>query len=82
MIQFVDWHKHIHSDSSILLGKPTIKGTRISVELLLELLGKGWSIEDVLVSYPHLTNEDLQAVFMYLRDCIREELYFPIQAQV
>jgi uncharacterized protein (DUF433 family) len=81
MVHLVDWREHIHSDASILLGKPTIKGTRISVELLLELLGKGWSIQDILASYPHLTNEDLQAVFMYLRDCIREELYFPIQAQ-
>jgi uncharacterized protein (DUF433 family) len=60
------------------LGKPTLKGTRISVELILELLSSGWSEKKILESYPHLTENSLKAVFGYLKDCVRQELYFPL----
>jgi len=74
----MNWETHIHSDPDILLGKPVIKGTRISVELILELYGAGWSKEDILESYPNLTEENLSAVFHYLRDCMQQELFFPL----
>jgi uncharacterized protein (DUF433 family) len=74
----MNWEKHIHSDESILLGKPVIRGTRISVELILELYESGWSTEMILDSYPNVTLEDLKAVFAYLRDCVQHELFFPI----
>jgi len=61
-----------------LLAKPTIKGTRISVELILELLAAGWSEKAILESYPNLTKTSLKAVFAYLRDCLEQELYFPL----
>lgn len=65
-----NWKNHIHSDSEILLGKPVIKGTRISVELILELYEKGWIEQMILESYPTLKTEDLRAVFNYLSvDC-------------
>jgi uncharacterized protein (DUF433 family) len=73
------WQNHIHSNASILLGKPIIKNTRISVELILELLGSGWSNDQLIESYPSLTNNDIKAVFIYLKECIQEELFFPIQ---
>lgn len=75
----LNWRNYIHSDPDILLGKPTIKGTRIAVELILELLANGWSVETILKSYPNLTENDLKAVFAYLKDCIQQELYFPVQ---
>lgn len=74
----IDWRDHIHSDPKILLGKPTIKGTRLSVELMLELMAAGWTNEMILESYPTLKQEDLIAVFLYLRECITHELYFPL----
>jgi uncharacterized protein (DUF433 family) len=74
-----NWREHIHSDPGVLLGKPVIKGTRISVELILELLGKGWTEKMILESYPTIDKSDLQAIFYYLRDCIKQELYFPIK---
>lgn len=74
----MDWREHIHSDPTILLGKPTIKGTRISVELILELLANGWTHQMLLESYPKLTEENIKAVFAYLKECIEQELYFPI----
>ncbi len=62
-IYFVNWQEHITSDKDILLGKPTIKGTRISVELVLELLASGWSESKILEAYPKLTTENVKAIF-------------------
>ena len=72
------WQEHIISDPSILLGKPTIKGTRISVELILELFSKGWNEQQILESYPSVSLDSLRSVFGYLKECIQQELYFPI----
>jgi uncharacterized protein (DUF433 family) len=74
------WQDFIISDKHVLLGKPIVKGTRISVELILELLASGWTETQILESYPNLTEHSLRAVFSYLRDCIQQELYFPIPA--
>jgi uncharacterized protein (DUF433 family) len=74
----LDWRNHIHSDPKVLLGKPTIKGTRLSIELILELFAAGWSNEMLLQSYPNLKKDDLTAVYLYLKECIEHELYFPI----
>lgn len=78
----LDWRNHIHSDPEVLLGKPVVKGTRISVELILELFATGWTAEMILKSYPRMTDTDLKAVFAYLRECISQELYFPSAAKV
>lgn len=59
-----------------------IKNTRISVELILDLMAQGWSEKDILESYPSLSITHLQAVFAYLRDCMQTELYFPIPEKV
>ena len=47
--------------------KPTIKGTRLSVEFIIDRLASGWTEEDLLINHPRLTKEDLQAVFIYKR---------------
>jgi len=60
-----------------LLGKPTIKGTRISVELVVGLLAQGWTENQILQNYPRLTKESLQAIFAYIQDCIHDGLLFP-----
>ena len=72
------WQDYIVSDKSILIGKPTIKGTRISVELILELLSSGWSEQQLLESYPQLKVDHIKAVFAYLRDCMKNELFFSL----
>lgn len=74
------WQDYIISGEQVLAGKPIIKGVRISVELVLKLLASGWSEQQILESYPSLSQESLKAVFSYLKDCIRHELYFPITA--
>jgi uncharacterized protein (DUF433 family) len=72
------WQNYIVSDKDILLGKPTIKRTRIFVELILDLLASGWTEKMLFESYPVLTSDDLKAVFAYLKDCMENELYFPL----
>ncbi|MFN4285669.1 MAG: DUF433 domain-containing protein [Lacibacter sp.] len=75
----MNWQEHI-SDPKVLLGKPIVKGTRISVELILELLASGWSEQQLLAAYPSLTENSLRAVFAYLKACVEQELYLPISA--
>ena len=72
------WQDYIISDKNILVGKPTIKGTRISVELILDLLSSGWTEQQLLESYPKLTTDHIKAVFSYLRDCMKNELFFSL----
>jgi uncharacterized protein (DUF433 family) len=76
----MNWQDHIVSDNQVLLGKPVIKGTRISVELILELLAAGWTEQQILESYPTVSADSLRAVFAYLKACMQQELYFPISA--
>lgn len=75
----MNWQAHITSDKNILLGKPCIKGTKISIELILELMSDGWSEAMILESYSTISVEDLKAVFAYLKECIGREFYFPTQ---
>jgi len=75
----VNWKEYIHSDPAVLLGKPVIIGTRISVELILELLAEGWTNEMIIESYPHITPEHIKAVFAYTKDSVENDRFFPIQ---
>ena len=61
----MDWRSHISSDPSIMFGKPCIKNTRIPVDLILEKLGNGSSIEDLLLAYPKISKEDIKACMLY-----------------
>lgn len=72
----MNWQNHIVSDKEVLLGKPTIKGTRISVEHIIGLLAQGWSENEILENFPRLTKESLQAVFAYIQDCMHDGLLF------
>jgi uncharacterized protein (DUF433 family) len=72
----MDWKAHIHSNSKILLGKPVIKGTRISVEFVLGLFSEGWTQQQVLENYPTLNAESLQAVFAFAAECLKEDVFY------
>ena len=72
----MNWQEYIASDKEILLGKPTIKGTRISVDFIISLLAQGWTEQKILENYPRLTEDSLKAVFAYLYDCIQDGLLY------
>lgn len=76
-LQTMEWKEYIVADPDVLLGKPTIKGTRISVEHIVGLFAQGWSESQILESYPRLTKSALQAVFAYVQDCMSAGLFFP-----
>lgn len=78
MFTKMNWQDYIISDKEILLGKPIVKGTRISVDLILELLELGWSQEQILNSYPMLSRDALKAVFYYLRDSACDKFLFQL----
>ena len=67
-------------DPEVLAGKPVIRGTRIAVELVLELLAAGQSEQEVLASYPGLTREDVLACLTYRSSCLHEVKAHPISA--
>ncbi|KAA0005211.1 MAG: DUF433 domain-containing protein [Thermoplasmata archaeon] len=60
-------------DEEICGGKPVIKGTRISVEFILELLSNGWTYEEILKNYPQLKKEDILEAIKYAVDVLKEE---------
>ncbi len=72
----IDWKEYIESNEEILLGKPTIKGTRISVEFVLERLANGWTEKQLLENYPRLTSDSLKAVFAYTYQCMKDGLLY------
>jgi len=67
------WENRITIDPDVLVGKPIIKGTRISVEFVIDLLARGWTVEQVLEEYDHLTREDVQACLAYASDTLKSE---------
>jgi uncharacterized protein (DUF433 family) len=66
-------------DPAILVGKPLLRGTRLSVEFIIGLLADGWSESDILREY-ELTHEDVAACLAYARDLLRSERVFPTAA--
>ena len=65
---------------AVLLGKPVIAGTRLSVEFVVGLLAQGWSTEDVLKEYDQLTREDIVACLAYAHQLLADEKLYPLPA--
>lgn len=69
----MDYKNFIERNPEIMLGKPIIKGTRITVELIMRKLAEGYKVEDLLKSYPHLTQKQIYASLEYVADLIANE---------
>jgi uncharacterized protein (DUF433 family) len=67
-------------DPEVLVGKPVIRGTRLSVEFVIGLMAEGWSEGDIIDNYPGITHEDIIACFAYARDTLSLEKVFPSAA--
>lgn len=74
----MEWRDRVITDPVILAGKPVIKSTRISVELIVGRLADGWTFEQVLESYPHITREDILAALAFAAERVREDAYIPL----
>lgn len=72
----------IQSDPSIMMGKPVIAGTRITVELILEKLAAGETMEQVLEAHPRLTQEAVQAALAFAAEALRADVVYPLPETV
>ena len=73
----MDWRTRITADPAVLVGKPVVKGTRLAVEFILELLSNGWTQDQILNNYPGLNPDDLLACLAYAKDLVSDERVFP-----
>ena len=73
--------KLIQSDPSVMMGKPVVAGTRITVELILEKLAEGETIEQLLEAHPRLTKEGIQAALSFATQVLRADVIYPIVEQ-
>ncbi len=69
----MNWQDFIEARPEVMLGKPVLKGTRITVELILERLGDGWPEADILKAYPHLRPEHIRAAQAYAAAALSTE---------
>ena len=78
----MEWKARIISDPTILMGKPSIKGTRIGVGFLLDIFAQGWSKNQVLENYPQISDEDIRAVFAYSAARVGDEEVTPLKSDI
>ena len=74
----MDWRERIQINPKILVGKPVIKGTRLAVEFVIDLLAQGWTEEQILQSYPGITHDDIQACLAYASAILNAERVYPL----
>lgn len=74
----MEWQDRITVDPKVLVGKPVIKGTRISVEFLMELMANGWTQEQILKEHPHLVPDDILAALHYAAEMLSQGPGFPL----
>jgi uncharacterized protein (DUF433 family) len=70
--------QYIEVNPKIMMGKPVIKGTRITVEMILEKLSSGETIEYILEAHPHLSKEQIQAALAFAAQSLKGEIIYPI----
>lgn len=74
-----DWNSYVAWDAAVMAGKPTIKGTRLTVEFLLSLAAAGWTEQQIIDSYPGLTSAALHAAYGFAAQYLRDESLFPLE---
>jgi len=74
----MDWRKYIHSDFNIMMGKPVIKGTRITVELVLEKIAAGESFQQIIEEHPRLTRNAILAAVAFAVENLRADSVYPV----
>lgn len=69
----------IQSDPAVMMGKPVVAGTRITVELILEKLGAGETVEQLLQAHPRLTREGIQAALAFAARSLKADVVYPLK---
>ncbi len=75
----MSWQDHIETNPEVLTGKPVVRGTRIPVELVIDLLGQGWEIDALLEQYPAFQHADVRACLQYASERLKSERVYPFE---
>jgi uncharacterized protein (DUF433 family) len=73
-----EWEERIEINPKIIVSKPVVKGTRLAVEFIIDLLAQGWPESEILRNYPGLVQEDIQACLAYASAVLRSEKVYPL----
>jgi uncharacterized protein (DUF433 family) len=73
--------ERIVSDPRVLTGKPVIRGTRISVELILKLLAQGWTYDEIMDDYPHVKSDDIRACLEFASQSLANTSFMPLSPE-
>jgi len=76
-----DLLKRIGTNPKIMLGKPVILGTRLTVDFILHLLAQGDTVEDILAEYPGLVKEDIQACLLFASRFLQDVDFIPLSVE-
>lgn len=74
------WEDRIVADPAVLVGKPVIKGTRLSVEFIVGLLAQGWDEAEILRNYSGIEREDVLACLAYAQERLKDDRVYPVGA--
>jgi uncharacterized protein (DUF433 family) len=74
------WQDRVTIDPKVLTGKPVIKGTRLAVEFIVDLLAQGWTDQEIIDNYPGVTRDDIRACLQYASEVLKSERVFPVPA--
>lgn len=77
----MNWKERIVIDPNVLCGKPIIKGTRLAVEFIVDLLAQGWIEADILKNYPGIAREDILACLAYASEILHAERVYPVSTR-
>lgn len=77
----MNWQERISIDPAVLVGKPVVRGTRLAVEFIVELLANNWTEEQILQNYPGLTRDDISACLHYAAEVLKSEKIYPMPAK-
>jgi uncharacterized protein (DUF433 family) len=73
----MSWQDRVVIDPKILVGKPVVKGTRLAVDFIIDLLAQGWTDMEILHNYPGLTQKDIRACLLYASTVLKAEKVYP-----
>ncbi len=74
----MDWKNRIEVNPDVLVGKPVVKGTRLAVEFVVDLLAQGWTEEEILKNYPRLSHDDIRACLSYASAVLHAEKVYDL----
>ncbi len=75
----MNWQERIIIDPEILVGKPVIKGTRLAIEFIVELVAQGWAESEITRNYPGVTHDDITACLKYASNVLKAEKIYPFE---